>query len=166
MNICIKDADCKGNYGNWKLVGTSDYFFAKNVCMPKVSIVKDEPITTLPVTGEKPVETTVVKREDVPATVTLKPTIVQEEKKVDPTKPVEKVEKVVLKTEGADCGSTNECANTLGCLWVVDKRGTEGMKCVEDNNKGCLVGVKNMLYIKGISYMSKMDYCLPRIYVI
>lgn len=120
MKICIKDADCKGNYGQWKLIGTSDYFFTKNVCMPKVSIVKDEPTTTTPATGEKPAETTVVKRDDVPETVTLKPTIVKEEK----------VKKVVLKTEGDDCGSTNECANTLGCLWVVDKRGTEGMKCV------------------------------------
>jgi hypothetical protein len=38
------------------------------------------------------------------------------------------------------------------------------MKCVKETKKGCSVGVDGLLYIKGGSHISKMEYCLPRIY--
>ena len=69
--------------------------------------------------------------------------------------------KVVLKKEGETCNSTNECENALGCLWVIDKKGDQDMKCVD--KYGCESGVGIMLKIRGRPFTSKMEHCLPSI---
>jgi hypothetical protein len=32
LKICVRESDCRGNFGLWKLVGTKKYFYLKDVC--------------------------------------------------------------------------------------------------------------------------------------
>lgn len=94
-----------------------------------------------------------------------------EVKPEDPKTPVEgekpATDAVKLLKEGEVCTTSDECSEDFACLMVHNKTATvkeEMVKflCVQDNRKGCVVGMRNVLEVANRKYVSIMANCLPR----